>query len=67
MISLQTLKNKLKKFIEIDNNQDNEIFVKNKSKAFSQIEIEKLNRINIFAGLNNCGKTSLLEAISFFL
>jgi len=47
MISLQTLKNKLKKFIEIDNNQDNEIFVKNKSKAFSQIEIEKLNRINI--------------------
>jgi len=32
-------------------------------KAFSKFKIKKLNKINIFAGLNNSGKTSLLEAI----
>lgn len=32
-------------------------------KSFSNFKIDKLNRINIFAGFNNSGKTSLLEAI----
>lgn len=37
----------------------------NKYKAFKNFKIDKLNRINIFAGFNNSGKTSLLEAIYF--
>lgn len=32
-------------------------------KVFQNFKIDKLNKINIFAGLNNTGKTSLLEAI----
>jgi len=32
-------------------------------KLFKNFELEKLNRINIFAGFNNTGKTTLLEAI----
>lgn len=32
-------------------------------KIFQNFTIEKFNKINIFAGLNNTGKTSLLEAI----
>ncbi len=59
-------------------NQENETFMNFKSKGLSQIEIinykklenfkiEKLNRINIFAGINNAGKTSLLEAISLLV
>jgi AAA15 family ATPase/GTPase len=59
-------------------NQENETFMNFKSKALSQIhiikykklnnlKIEKLNRINIFAGINNSGKTSLLEAIDFLI
>jgi len=32
-------------------------------KIFDNFRLEKLNKINIFAGLNNTGKTSLLEAI----
>lgn len=40
------------KFIVIDN-----------YKIFKNFKIEKLNQINIFAGFNNCGKTTLLEAI----
>ncbi len=37
----------------------------NKYKIFNNFKIEKLNKINIFAGLNNSGKSSLLEAIYF--
>jgi len=59
-------------------NQDSEIFMNFKSIALSEIEIvkykklvnlkiENLNRINIFAGVNNSGKTSLLEAIELLL
>lgn len=59
-------------------NQDKEVFINYKTTAFSKIEIikykklinlkiEKLNRINIFAGLNNSGKTSLLEAIELLI
>ena len=36
-------------------------------KKLENLSIENLNRINIFAGVNNSGKTSLLEAISFLL
>lgn len=32
-------------------------------KGIKGFKFDKLNRINILAGLNNCGKTSLLEAI----
>jgi len=32
-------------------------------KLFKNFKLEKLNRINIFAGFNNTGKTTLLEAI----
>jgi AAA15 family ATPase/GTPase len=32
-------------------------------KKFNQFTVENLNRINLFAGINNSGKTSLLEAI----
>jgi len=38
------------------------IFIK-KYKIFNEFKIAKLNRINIFAGFNNTGKTTLLEAI----
>jgi|SaaInlStandDraft_4_1057021.scaffolds.fasta_scaffold01244_6 AAA15 family ATPase/GTPase len=34
-----------------------------KYKIFKEFTIDKLNKINIFAGFNNSGKTSLLEAI----
>jgi len=34
-----------------------------KYKVFNEFKIDKLNRINIFAGFNNTGKTTLLEAI----
>jgi len=32
-------------------------------KIFKDFKIDKLNRINIFAGFNNTGKTTLLEAV----
>ncbi|KIM12133.1 MAG: hypothetical protein KU38_04295 [Sulfurovum sp. FS08-3] len=34
-------------------------------KLFKDFKIDKLNRINIFAGFNNSGKSSLLEAVYF--
>lgn len=34
-----------------------------KYKVFDNFKIDKLNKINIFAGFNNSGKTSLLEAV----
>lgn len=37
----------------------------NKYKLFNQFHLSNLKRINIFAGFNNSGKTSLLEAIYF--
>lgn len=37
----------------------------NQYKIFQNFKIEKLNRINIFAGFNNSGKSSLLEAVYF--
>jgi AAA15 family ATPase/GTPase len=59
-------------------NQDNEVFMNFKSKALSQIniikykklenlKIEELNRINIFSGINNSGKTTILEAINLLI
>jgi len=61
-----------------DLNKDVEVFMNFKSKALSEIEIikykklenlkiNKLNRINIFAGVNNSGKSSLLEAINLLI
>ena len=43
-------------------NHFSSIFIK-KYKVFKNFKIDKLNRINIFAGFNNTGKTTLLEAI----
>jgi len=40
----------------------NSLYIK-KYKIFKEFKIDKLNRINIFAGLNNTGKTTLLEAV----
>lgn len=34
-----------------------------KYKRFSSLKIEGLNKVNVFAGINNAGKSSLLEAI----
>ena len=34
-----------------------------KYKVFNEFKLDKLNRINIFGGFNNTGKTTLLEAI----
>jgi len=38
------------------------LFVKN-YKRLQEVKLEKLSRINLFAGLNNSGKTTLLEAV----
>jgi AAA15 family ATPase/GTPase len=37
----------------------------NQYKIFKNFTIDRLNRINIFAGFNNSGKSSLLEAVYF--
>lgn len=51
---------------EHDNKIKHFKFIKvNQYKIFKDFEIDKLNRINIFAGFNNSGKTSLLEAIYY--
>lgn len=36
-------------------------------RSFRQYELEGFARINLFVGQNNCGKTSLLEAIEFLV
>lgn len=38
----------------------------NKFRAIKNLELKHLSRINILVGDNNCGKTSVLEAISLF-
>ena len=53
-ISVCFVKGKIKHF--------DSLFIK-KYKVFEEFKIDKLNRINIFAGFNNTGKTTLLEAI----
>jgi len=44
------------------NNHFSSIHIEN-YKVFRNFKLENLNRINIFAGFNNTGKTTLLEAI----
>lgn len=41
-----------------------EVFIEN-YKVFKKFRIEKLNKVNIFAGFNNSGKSSLLEAVYY--
>ncbi len=53
--TVHTFKNKTVKHFDY-------IIIK-KYKIFENFKLEKLNRINIFAGFNNSGKTTLLEAI----
>lgn len=35
-------------------------------RAFKELQIEEFGRVNLFVGLNNAGKTSLLEAIHLY-
>ncbi len=37
-----------------------------KFRGINNLKIENLNRINLFVGDNNCGKTSVMEALQFF-
>ena len=74
MDTLKHITNDVKKSIEysnkrhlknrnlILNEQINFQSIKLNYKVLNNIEIKNLNRINIFAGINNSGKTSLLEA-----
>ena len=39
-----------------------QIFIEN-FRVFDKIEINDIKNINFFVGKNNCGKTSILEAI----
>lgn len=75
---IEKIKKNKKENLFTSSYQDNETFMNFKSKALSEIniikykklvnvKIEKLNRINIFEGVNNSGKTSLLEAINFLI
>ncbi|MGL6065097.1 MAG: AAA family ATPase [Fusobacteriaceae bacterium] len=43
----------------------NNLYIK-KFRAINNLELKHLSRINILVGDNNCGKTSVLEAISLF-
>ncbi|MGL5347000.1 MAG: AAA family ATPase [Peptostreptococcaceae bacterium] len=43
----------------------NSLYIK-KFRAINNLELNHLSRINILVGDNNCGKTSVLEAISLF-
>jgi len=36
-------------------------------RAIAELEIDNLGRINLFVGKNNCGKTTILEAIFFLI
>ncbi|MDZ7880679.1 MAG: AAA family ATPase [Saprospiraceae bacterium] len=38
-----------------------------KYKAFNKVEVKNLRQINLFAGVNNAGKSTLLEAIYFLV
>ena len=38
-----------------------------KYKSIKDIKINNLNRVNVFTGKNNTGKSSILEAISLFV
>lgn len=40
-----------------------EDFIINGYRGLRGLTLEELNKINIFVGPNNCGKTSILEAI----
>lgn len=42
-----------------------EILIK-QYRGLINLELKNLNKINIFVGPNNCGKTSILEAISLW-
>ena len=39
----------------------------NNLRAITELEIDNLDRINLFVGQNNCGKTTILEAIFFLV
>ena len=38
-------------------------FIINSYRGLNRLELKYLNKINVFAGPNNCGKTSILEAV----
>ena len=39
----------------------------NNLRAITELEISNLGRVNLFVGQNNCGKTTLLEALFFII
>lgn len=43
----------------------NKLFIK-QYRGINELEIEELNQINLVVGDNNCGKTSVLEALQLF-
>jgi len=55
-------KNKIERKIHVISTHFNNIFIE-KCKKINNLEINNLNRVNIFAGINNSGKTTLLESI----
>lgn len=63
--SLEMLRGNVSVCFEFTNNKHFNSIRVNNYKIFSGFKIEKLNRINIFAGKNNSGKSSLLEAIYY--
>lgn len=36
-------------------------------RSFASYELQDLTRVNLFVGRNNCGKTSILEAVQFLV
>ena len=36
-------------------------------RAITELEIENLGQVNLIVGQNNCGKTTLLEALFFII
>jgi len=61
--SLDILSDNVSICFEKGRNQHFDALLIESYKVFKNFKLEKLNRINIFAGFNNTGKTTLLEAI----
>ncbi|MBK9356828.1 MAG: hypothetical protein IPN08_05485 [Bacteroidales bacterium] len=57
---------KASKYFETAQTQFSRFYI-SKYRKLEDIEVEKLGRVNIFAGGNNMGKTSILEAFIWHL
>ncbi len=63
--SLEMLRGNVSVCFEFTNNKHFNSIKVNNYKIFNNFNIEKVNKINIFAGRNNSGKSSILEAIYY--